>query len=1736
MGTQAISNDHSRNPLSTGKASKTAILLTLLFVLPLLGMIPTDSVEEPPRMTSGKSTDPDVAVTDINITTPSVIGPSGNPILAPDNHIIRVSVTNLGGSTAYGNLTLKIGAVTVDNRTVDLNPGQQEVHLLYWDATLVSSSGISMSAVWEADSPPGDSDSSNDQLSINNIEVTSFEAASDIADTLPSAGTSLARALWQGNITVVNTGNQQVDVTAQLSLTPVLGGPAISLSSTTETLIPGSLANPPTPQDVAISFDGSNLEGNYTLGGTLLVTGASSNTVDIPSRIVNFIALRASLIPANSRSVDPGSLTILNFILQNSGASDEFSVTQQNDSEVDDWWADVPSQIYCSTCPNGLLEVNEGKTEAIQVPVNVPSDAENGETLTVTISVQSEAAGYVLSASTMVMAGGTYQAEITQNHSYVQPSSNPEVYLENFANITPGSPRTLDYTLRNTGTAPAQFQINVGATEAVPFWTIHSPISITDVVMPNTTRTIPVTISTPKVEMPLNPSWKVSSIETVDLIVQAIPLEGGVPATNQTTLVIDSIVELDVKITSGANTVSVDDILSDNTDRFVDFEVRIVHNLGTNSTLAQVSLSPTEEGQGSGKSFVGDTYASDASQSEHTRWNVSLSHETMELEPGEVGYGKIGMRFNSNFAFPYPAAGKFTYAFTASSDWASFPNTIARNSSASLSLSIDELWSAELSSPEVAVGDPSSPISTKMNVNNTGNDVANYTLGFVEIPGWSISLSSKAVNLLKSRVSLYPQTVDINPTGNSFEITVTATPPSTASADKVHEVWVYVNSSETGELLAYSPVLIQLTELISAELIPANSTAVIASEDIGSSGVAQTTIMLQLNNTGNSNRTFELSISNPSDAEIQVSFADDGTEQLNISQIVPPGGQAIVRVYATVGSTARADIDSKFEIFVSSFDEICACEIELDSSGITVQVAPRHATVILGPQMLMAAPGTTITVPLTLQNMGNLMEVLNVTAEFEGLHNWTYTTNLSEFSIEPHDDPNYEQQVELQITLPDLREDNITLEAGKIHTITIRAINITDPLPTWPSTKLVDGVEVSVPMSERMGVTAGMLKLDVEILPVFKLKEISTPDRISIVPGHDRTVEFEIENDGNAPMDVEIDWRTTDSEVDGIDRFEVLSNLPSTRMTLGCKGCDGEGIYPTGVSMSFSFSAVANDHFDGETGSFLLTFTPLSSPDSPDVEVDLPPRTIDATIFVVRVQTDDVIELSADNTGPDDDPFRYRCTNNTNENCRQIDIPWINLARLGSPNFAEITYTLGLDGDQGRLTTQPDLPKRLVNSNFWPNTEWAMLIDDGMCGIVDTSGAGPSVTSATQENCATQWDLDSSTPYDGGDLTGHGGTIRIEVFLPEKDSLAPGDGWNIYLQLRNPDEAATAAFWTDFVLKLRMTESSDPTITGISFSSEGIEGETTGINVRVENHGNAIMPTGVTVSLNCDSSPYADIQQAYSSQEVGPLTWNGSFTATWIVNLNPIPWYSSSEDLECTASLDYSNSEVPSGNNPENDIHSDSLEIDSWSTPSVDFAGIPLPSSFAAFLVIFFFALSLLRQGTDDDQNRLHASAYVAAMAFGTLSISGVSTLLTIASALGTIAFAGLVAWFSSGELQAIHDDRKKSKIGTRAQLEDHDKEQANTRKELRAIISCAPFAFIPFVLITPSLSIDMGANSLVTLVGFMVASPVLVHLILRFLDSSYDTLYSQLAEIELRAIRLKKILGGAGQRGSGGN
>ena len=1654
IGISNTSEEASRRSKGTGKA---AAFMAMLFLIPLLANAPGNIVDPLTMPTSGKTTDPDVAVTDLNVTTPSVMI-AGVPTLSPENHIIRVSILNMGGSSADGDLVLKVNGNEVDSRNVSINPGQQEVHLLYWAAS--PGTGISLNAVWEVDPSSSDSDSSNDEMSISGITVASVEDAAPISDSLPQNGDTLARAQWAGAITVVNTGNQPVNVTAQLSLTSSASGEQISISSTTSPLSPGSLANPPEPQNISLSFDGSNLEGTYTLAGSLLITGSGSpSTVTIQSRTVSFVALRATLIGANNRNLDPGAETILNFILQNSGdEGDNFTVSQTNTSNPGEYWANISGSIYSLADP---LFVDSGQTVAIQVPLQVPTDAQLGDSVRVTVSVQSIAAGYVLSASTVVMAGGLFQSEIFQNHSHPDGAG--------FSNLTPGVPTTLDYTLKNTGTAPTQYQIFVAATEPVPHWVIYSPITTTDVLMPNETRTIPVTITTPELRMPIDPAWKVGADLQVQLGIQAIPLDGGLPSANLTTLILDRVVELEIEVTGSPANVSADEFIAGSVSRYVDFQVRLVHNLGSNDSQAQVTLSPTEAGSGTGK-----TMTPDASAFEYTRWVSSITPSTMEISPGEIGYGVVGIVHQPYGEFQYPAAGVFNFEFTSTSDWGNFPGTISKDASTNITFAIGTLYSAELTTGETGVGDPATAISASMNLKNTGNDLADFSINVIPIEGWDIAVSKPSVSQMRSRTNLYPL-VESGDTSDATDFTVTATPPATASADTTHEVWVYVNSSVTGELLSYAPAYFQLSELTDAQLSPGNSTAII-------DRLGQSTIMLQLNNSGNSNRTFDLSLDNHDPTEIQVSFADDGTVQLSKQQLIAPGGQAIVRIYALAGTTARADSLSKFEVAVSGDG------VELDRSGISVQVNPFHSVNMQMNRDYTAVPGGTLSVPINLINEGNLMEILAITAEVPA--GWNQTTNQTNISIEPGLQG---VGVTLSITLPSLAPGTV-LAADEVHTIEIYAWNVSDGTECITRVEDLDGDGIDdFPCP-------GSTNITITILPVFSLSVCGpgfastwceAPERIAVLPGSPRVVEYTIENTGNAPMSIGIGWDLEDvAGIGEADRFSVQIQAEQNpiNLAIGQKS-----------TIAVTIQALASDHYRLETASVSIIFTPIG--------IDLDVISIATPIKVVRVQTDELIVLNSDG------PFACGPPEPSLGGCVEISIPWQHVPSLGVTDASIVDYNLSL----------ADTPERMVDYWMHPDTTWSFMIDDE-CVLVSTNdppGIGPQ-----DDTCTSGWDIGSATPYLGG-------TIVMQIRLPDKKNLAPGDGWDIELRLKNPNEPDNFEFWTDFTVKLRMTEASDPMIDSVSFNGTNVEGSQTTIDVTVINAGNARMPIDTEVWLTCTGN-YAAVVDP-QSQVVPDLEAGANYTASWAVTIDPLPWHSTSEPFDCFAELKGTVKSV-FGNNVTNDIYNASLPIASWSPPSLALSAggfefsIPLVSILG--LLVLLGSLSMLQRGMEGNPNRLHLSSYVAAAAFGMISMGNPTSWAISVCAVATIAFAGLVSWLSSSELQAIHDDRKKARIGVRSVLDDHDDEQANTRKELRAIISFSPFAFLPFVLITPALSIDLGAQSIASLLLFMIISPALVHLILRFLDKSYDSLYGELAELELRAIKIRKILGSVGKTG----
>ena len=235
--------------------------------------------------------------------------------------------------------------------------------------------------------------------------------------------------------------------------------------------------------------------------------------------------------------------------------------------------------------------------------------------------------------------------------------------------------------------------------------------------------------------MPLDPSWKISADTQVQLGIQAIPLEGGLPATNTTTIIVSPMVEIEVEITGEPDDVQAEQFLDgskgfSNTDRYIDFEVKLLHNLGSNNNQATVNLEPnTATGYTNGKKFT--PIIPNTNSRELERYYATITPDIMSLQPGQTGYGVISIthQHKNSIEFPYPAAGTFSFGFTAASDWGSFAGTVSKNDSAETSYSVEQLRGAFLNSTQdVAYGDPNTLITSTMTLKNLGNSPDDFQI------------------------------------------------------------------------------------------------------------------------------------------------------------------------------------------------------------------------------------------------------------------------------------------------------------------------------------------------------------------------------------------------------------------------------------------------------------------------------------------------------------------------------------------------------------------------------------------------------------------------------------------------------------------------------------------------------------------------------------------------------------------------------------------------------------------------------------------------------------------------------------------------------------------------------------------------------------------------------------------------------------------------------------------------
>ena len=1004
-----------------------AITLVTLLLISSLGHLPISEIENSPSLTSGRSVDVSVDRVEI-ISASAVIG--GVHTLANVAHEVRVTIVNLGTTTATGTLELNVAvnsgvASVVDSVSFTLLGSSSEVHLFEWTQTS-GTADISVTATAGSDSDP-----SNDDLAYpHTLTIQDTSSYVEVSNTLPNDGDVIGRDMWHGNWVFSNTGNIPFSAEGELVLTPSGGGSAIPLTSSVTHAPPGSLTQTAGNSVVNLSFDGSPLSGTYTMSGLFKMSfsdGSSSDVIISSRNIVLSDSHTTITAPANI-SVNPGSGTGLLFIVQNLGStSDSYTVEYSN---VSNWVDD-------SSLPSTITNLASNTGAPINVPVNVPITADRSEIETVTVYVNSTTSPASVTARASVLAGDLYQSDLRSNGSLLY--------------IDPGSFVIVDYTLVNTGTSPAHFYLTAGLQENPEGWNVDIDTTTTDLMSPGNSRAITITITAPTLTSPLDPEAKISAGNRLHLRVTSTPVEGD------SALTASNISDIEVRPSVSVSMIpdveelrfTTDELEAGNMFKMFDLEVSLLSNFPS-GTMGSAIINITSQAT-QFTSVDGATYGAQ----EPSRWDSSVGPNSTSLD---LGQSRTLVTSVLGPTETLPAAGVLNFTLTASTSLSGMVGITSPDTSSTFRVIIETVTDGELEDSPITAGVPAVENNATMVLTNNGNALSDYTLSTAGLPGWVVSLTPNAVTALAPEVGTWPTGID-----SVFQnVVVTATPPSDARADIVHEIEILLFDGE-GSFVDNGTARFVLDEVIGA-LIEPDSLEI----EVPSEGTQTASFIVR--NMGNSLQSFDISTGN-------FVGGTDFTIGAPSTVTVEPGANATLSVDVTALSTARADSTYSFELILEHNGT------EQDRSTVLVAIEKTHDIRLSHDALFEAIPGETLEISVAIENRGNLREVgtFNLTTP-EG---WVQSSDL--IDISPGETIS---GLIVRVTVPALDSEEVPM-AGQAYTIPILVFNTTDNL------------------------TIGESNVTVSIKPVFQLVMSSSPSRIATIPGQSRDVSYLMKNAGN---------------------------------------------------------------------------------------------------------------------------------------------------------------------------------------------------------------------------------------------------------------------------------------------------------------------------------------------------------------------------------------------------------------------------------------------------------------------------------------------------------------------------------------------------------------------------------------------------------------------------------------------
>ncbi len=942
----------------------------------------------------------------------SVTDASGVHNVGIGDHILRIVISNQGSAAGVPTITV----VHTGSTNVQTQIGSQ----LVLDELAAVTTAAAVPVDWNGATAgagqsitvtvtsSGDSNPANDEQ-ILTFDVKNLELGNALGDSIPEADPSHDNKIvilpqsYNWNATVINEGTTSLSAKLKITFTDINDGTNIISEESGEiNLLPGNLFIPAVARNLSLVFDASNnanlLTNSWNMVGEVIFQGPGGpQTVTTSAGVVTFSDHVATLVAPSPRVAEEGDTIIVTWMLNNYGTDDIFDVSL-TDTEASDWF-----QGGIHGTPILILD-NASKTISVTVdipdPCNMPCSPLN--TLTLVLTSRNATIPYTLTADALVHIGDSYSVSITA------PAGQE---------VIPGQPLSLSYTLTNTGTTPAAFDVTTGLTKTSLNWVVEISASKTDVIAPATTTTIVVSITPAPLSNPLLSAERNTASDTVNVWLQAVPAEGGTPVLDNTVvLTVKTIISFDPGPVQTDIVLDATSILSENAsngnDTILKLNVGVLHNLGSSvSGTMDVSLTVSNHNFSA---------SSSGGSGEAVRWSTAFDQSSIP----DIAIGSSVSRYLllDMPADELPMAGVHTFAITAApgaTSSANFGGAEFVSVTENVTLTIPSIQNGEIIADDLLPASIGNSTEFSLLFANTGNDVDSYRFSIEgAIPnGWNASIDTGLVTNPQVVSNLTPSMADHPITGSAHttNVTLNITTDPQSPANTTQSILIKVEDFLTGELIEMKTLNIFVGELIQAQVSPTNQTVQLAP---GSS--AQTTIFV--NNTGNVATTYTLTID---DSEARdVNFEIVGNSQI----LVAPGYSSQVQIRMSTDGSASAD-----DIHLATL-HVDAVGMETLLADISADIDESYDFTISAPVSVEVIPGVNESINISITNLGNLEVTAAMSATIVGNWSSSWAWNTITIPIQGTIDNT------INIEVPDL-DTGEPLSDGAVHKLTIFLYN-----------------------------------------------------------------------------------------------------------------------------------------------------------------------------------------------------------------------------------------------------------------------------------------------------------------------------------------------------------------------------------------------------------------------------------------------------------------------------------------------------------------------------------------------------------------------------------------------------------------------------------------------------------------------------------------------------------------------